>query len=331
MKVADLCATLVFLWLLAAIPMPRGAMAHPALPMPAPEVTMRIATFPHHALAHASAPAASRHAEHEPQHTLWSVKGRRNTLYLLGSIHFLPPDEPLPAAIEAAYAQADRLVMEIDIGNLDLQDMQQSLLELGLLPPGRSLEQQLGPQAHAAVATAARELELDPALLNPLRPWLAAMTLIQQHFARRGLESRAGIEQRLAARARRDQKPVTGLETLRQQLSYLANLPETLQIEFLMYSVADFERMDRDLDELLSAWRQGDIQTLERLLAEGFAAYPELYRPLTIERNHRWVTDIEALLEDEQDYLVIVGALHLVGPESVVALLRSRGHVLQRH
>lgn len=101
---------------------------------------------------------------------MWSVKGPRNTLYLLGSIHFLPPDEPLPAVMDAAYARAGRLVMEIDMDDLHAQDTQRTLRELGLLPPGQSLEQRLGPQAYAAIGAAARELGLDPALLNPLRP-----------------------------------------------------------------------------------------------------------------------------------------------------------------
>lgn len=330
MKVGELRTAFVLLSMLAVIPVLHDATAHPATSAPARETSTLIETL-RHAQAHPPVPSTPRLAEHRGQHALWSMKGRRNTLYLLGSIHFLPTDEPLPAAIEAAYHQADALVMEIDMDDLDAHDTQQALLELGLLPPGRSLQEQLGPQAHAAVAAAARELGLDPVLLNPLRPWMAAMTLIQQHFARRGLDARAGIEQRLTTWARRDRKPIEGLETLQQQLGYLADLPETQQVEFLMYSVEDFERVDRDLDELLSAWRQGDLQTLERLLAEGFEAYPDLYRPLTIERNHRWLPNIEALLESEQDYLVVVGTLHLVGPDSVVALLRSKGYAVRQH
>jgi len=323
-------AAFVLLSMLTAIPALHDAAAHPPAPAPSHAASIQIEPALHRTQIPAATPVALQPVKHEARHALWSVKGRRNTLYLLGSIHFLPPDEPLPAVMDAAYARAGRLVMEIDMDDLDAQDTQRILRELGLLPPGQSLAQRLEPQAYAAIGAAARELGLNPALLNPLRPWMAAMVLIQQHFTRMGLDSAAGIEQRLALRARHDHKPIEGLETLHQQLSYLANLPEPLQIEFLMYSVEDFERVDRDLDELLSAWRQGDIRTLERLLAEGFEAYPDLYRPLTIERNHRWLASIEALLEDDEDCLLVVGALHLVGPDSIVALLRSRGHSVQR-
>jgi hypothetical protein len=34
------------------------------------------------------------------------------------------------------------------------------------------------------------------------------------------------------------------------------------------------------------------------------------------------------LLDDRDDYLVVVGALHLVGPDSVVELLAKRGYAV---
>ena len=37
---------------------------------------------------------------------------------------------------------------------------------------------------------------------------------------------------------------------------------------------------------------------------------------------------LEGLLDDRDDYLVVVGALHLVGRNSVVDLLRQRGYTV---
>ena len=111
----------------------------------------------------------------------------------------------------------------------------------------------------------------------------------------------------------------------------LAKLPDAQQREFLMYSVEETERAAREIDQLIGAWRVGDVKSLARLLADGFDRYPELYRPLTIDRNKRWVPAIEALLDDEDDYLVVVGALHLVGRESVIDLLERGGHKPKQH
>jgi hypothetical protein len=57
---------------------------------------------------------------------------------------------------------------------------------------------------------------------------------------------------------------------------------------------------------------------------------PSLYGPLVVERHRGWLGKIEALLDDEQDWLVVVGAMHLLGPDNLVTLLEGRGHRLHR-
>lgn len=277
------------------------------------------------------ASGAASAAQSEPRHALWSLKGKTNTVYLLGSVHFLKPTDQLPAAVDAAYRDAEQLVMEIDMDDLDPLIVQQTTLELGLLPEGRTLESELGAQMYAQVAAQARTIGLDPALLNRFRPWLAAMTLVQFQLMKQGLNPESGVEQRLTARATADNKEITGLETIEQQLGLLAGLPADQQREFLMYSVEDAENAAQEIDELLAAWRGGDTDVLGRLLAEGFDKYPDLYRPLTIDRNRQWIGRIESLLDDSGDYLVVVGALHLVGKESVIDLLENKGHKVRQH
>lgn len=268
----------------------------------------------------------------EPQrHSLWSVAGKTNTVYLLGSVHFLSQAEQLPAAVDEAYGEAETLIMELDMDDLDREELQRVTLELGVLPPEQSLEQQLGAKTYAQVAEKARSLGLDPAMLQRLRPWLAAVTLVQLHLMKMGLDPSAGVEHRLTERATRDSKPIQGLETLREQLGIMAGLPEEQQREFLVYSVEDTERATREIDALLAAWRKGDGRALADLLAQGFAEYPDLYRPLTVDRNRKWLTQIEPLLDDEDDYLIVVGTLHLVGKDSVLDLLESKGHEVRQH
>jgi uncharacterized protein len=289
---------------------------------------MRRLLLPFAALIAASLTPQASSLAAEP---VWSVQGKHNTVYLLGSVHFLSASEKLPAAADAAYAEAEKLVMEIDLDDLDPREMQQVTLELGLLPDGQTLEAQLGPEVYAKVAAHARTLGADPALLNRFRPWLAALTLVQLHLMKMGLDPSSGVEQRFAARAAADRKPIEGLETIREQLSMLSALPDAQQREFLLYSVEDAERATQEIDALIAAWRRGDAEGLAALLSEGFDEYPELYRPLTVERNRKWLADLANLLDDKDDYLVVVGALHLVGEDSVVELLRGRGYKVTQH
>jgi len=266
-------------------------------------------------------------AEH---HILWSLQGKTNKVYLLGSVHLLKESEQLPAAIDSAYQDAEKLVMEIDMDDLDPLEMQQAVTDLAMLPADQTLQQQLGAQVYDRFASKTRALGVEPAMLDRFRPWFAAITLVQLQLMKMGFDPESGVERRLTGRAKSDGKPIQGLETAREQLQMLARLPEKQQREFLLYSVDDAERMTQEVDELLAAWRSGDTTRMAKLLQEGFDEYPDLYRPLTVERNRKWIPQIEQLLDAREDYLVVVGALHLVGTDSVIDLLERKGYKVKQ-
>lgn len=260
---------------------------------------------------------------------LWTVKGTHNTVYLLGSIHVLRPgDGGLPAAAEAAYADAEQLVMEIDMddpASADPGELLGAMERTALLPQGTSLRDVLGDD-YASVEGRARQAGVDLAVLDRFAPWLVAVTLMQVELARRGFAPELGIEHSLANRAGEDGKAIAGLETAEQQFAAMGGLPLGQQKRFLMMTLEESAQIDAQLDELLGAWRRGDAEALARLLSAEFEEFPELYRPLTVDRNRAWLDRIEGLLDDRDDYLVVVGALHLVGRHSVVDLLGQRGY-----
>lgn len=270
-------------------------------------------------------------AADQQRHSLWSLKGKTNTVYLLGSVHFLNESEQLPQVLDDAYKNAEVLLMEIDMDDLDPAEAQRVTMELGMLPAGQTLQKQLGEATYSRLMARAKDVGVDIERLNRFQPWFAAMTLVQLQLMKMGLASTSGVEQRFTTRAVADKKPIRGLETLREQLGMLAGLPAKQQREFLLYSIDDAERMAEEIDELLSAWRRGDTAALAKLLAQGFEQYPDLYRPLTTERNRRWVDQVEPLLDDREDYLVVVGTLHLVGQDSLIELLEKKGHRITQH
>ena len=155
--------------------------------------------------------------------------------------------------------------------------------------------------------------------------------LLQLEIAHRGFDAAHGIEQQLAERAIADRKPILGLETPEQQFAVLGGLSLAEQKRFLLLALEETEEDDTELEELMAAWRTGDTAALARILSEAFAEFPELYRPLTEDRNRAWIDDLESLLDDRDDYLVVVGALHLVGRNSVLDLLQQRGYTVTQH
>jgi uncharacterized protein YbaP (TraB family) len=293
-------------------------------------MTRRLATFVA-AFAVLAAPAAQADTGRS---VLWTVHGEHNSVYLLGSIHVLRAgDAGLPAAAEAAYDDAERLVMEIDLDDPTIVDpvaMAQQMQRHALLPPGQTLQSVLGAD-YEAVAARLTEAGLQPALVERFAPWFVGMLLLQVEVAKRGFDPAHGIEQQVADRAVADGKPITGLETPADQFAVLGGLSLSDQKRFLMMTLEETESTDERLETLLGAWRSGDTDALASTLSEEFEAFPELYRPLTEDRNRAWVKQLEALLDERDDYLVVVGALHLVGRHNVVDLLRERGHRVTRH
>jgi uncharacterized protein len=262
---------------------------------------------------------------------LWSVRGAHNTVYLAGSMHFLPESAPLPPALLAAYEDAEQLVMELDMDDIAPAEVQMVTLQQGMLPPDRTLEQELGTSVFARVQKEADELGFDAELLQRMRPWLVGLTLTQLQLAKLGWSSHAGVEQRFVRMAAEDRKTIKGLETLSTQIGLLAAMPADLQRQFVLYSVDDTVAMAEEVEKLGAAWRKGDVAELELLLNESFRKYPALYETLTVKRNRAWMHSIEPLLKERDDYLVIVGAAHLLGRDSVVELLRQRGLAVKRH
>ena len=281
-----------------------------------------------------AATAGAGAAEPAGHSILWSVRGEHNTVYLFGSIHVLRPgDVGLPPAAAAAYDDAERVIMEIDMDDPAVSDpvaittlMQQS----ALLPPGQSLRSVLGSD-YPAIAERSAAAGLDLAVMDRFAPWFVALLLLQIEITERGFDAAHGIEQQVTELAVADDKPITGLETPAQQFAILGGLSLQDQKRFLLMTLDESEQDDAQLDALLDAWRRGDTAALASTLSEEFEDFPQLYRPLTEERNRAWVAELEELLDDEDDYLVVVGALHLVGRNSVVDLLRQSGRTVTQH
>ena len=121
------------------------------------------------------------------------------------------------------------------------------------------------------------------------------------------------------------------LETVEEQLGFFAKLPTEQQRQFLRATLKDLDTEGSDAAVMVRAWQRGDSAELERLLRKESGDTPELFRMLTTDRNRRWLPRIVALLSESQDYLVIVGALHLVGSDGLIELLRRQGYSVVQH
>jgi uncharacterized protein YbaP (TraB family) len=264
---------------------------------------------------------------------VWLVEGESNSIYLLGSVHMLrKSDHPLPSAIESAYVDADSLLMEIDMDDLDPVASQALVTQLGILNDGRSLRELMGPERYAKAAAAALAMDIPIEMLDKTEPWLAAITVEQLALNRIGFNPIYGVELHLMAKAVADGKEIAGFESIEEQIRFLDGLSLDAQIELLLQTLDESIDISSEMDRMIDAWRHGDVQYLEENMLSDMQQYPELYRRLVVDRNQRWVDTIQAMLDDDENYLIIVGALHLIGDDGVPDLLSRLGvNVSQMH
>jgi len=263
--------------------------------------------------------------------TLWRVDGAENSVYLLGSIHLLrAEDHPLPRAIDAAYADAEVLVMELDMDDLDPARTQAAFNSAGVMSDGTTLRELMGEEYYRAAEEAAAVIDVPLDMLASSEPWLAAMTVELMMLYRMGFDPMLGVEMTMTNRATADGKPIEGLETVEQQLGFLDGLPLEAQREMLLQTLLQGAEMTGSVDALIDAWRRGDTATLETELLQSIEEQADLHEALIVDRNRRWAETIATWLDDELDYLVVVGALHLVGDDGVPSLLGQAGYGIQQ-
>jgi uncharacterized protein len=259
-------------------------------------------------------------------HSLWELHGKHNTVYLLGSIHVLrQSDYPLAAPVLEAYANAKSLLMEVNLDEISSEQVQSEMLGSAILPEGKTLPDVLGNQRYARANQLAREVGVDLSNFDQFAPWFAAEAISQLQLAQLGFQPEAGVEMHFLEKARTDGKSVAGLETVHDQISLFQNMSMDTQAEYLLSSLDQAKDLPAQVDSMVSAWKRGDSQWFVKQIQSELGRDPILYQAVLGSRNRKWLPKIEALLNDDKNYLVIVGTGHLVGSGSVIDLLKKDG------
>jgi uncharacterized protein YbaP (TraB family) len=261
-----------------------------------------------------------------PLHALWELHGKHNTVYILGSIHVLrPSDYPLAPAVLHAYSDASSILMEVNLAQIDVQRMQTELLASARLPEGKTLPGIMGDARYKRAQALAQEVGVDIGIFDAFAPWFAAEAISQLQLQQLGFQPKSGVEMFFLERARTDGKSVAGLETVHDQIALFDALSMDEQADYLVASLEEAHDLPKEVDAMVHAWASGDTQWFADQMKSEIGRDPVLYDSVLVARNRKWVPKIEALLNDDKNYLVIVGTGHLVGQGSVIALLKKDG------
>ena len=267
---------------------------------------------------------------------MWEVQGGQNKAYLLGSIHIMPEDTyPLDEKIEKAFEEANVLVVEVDITKIDQEKIQAVIVEKACYKEGKNLQTEIPEDLYKSVSEKFEELGVPMDQIDIYKPWFVSMNLGLLSLQKLNITAGLGIDVHFLNKANEKKMEILDLETADSQLEMLASNPGKVQIDYLQYSIDDYEQSTAIFMEMLEAWKTGDTEKMNKVskvkmleLEEELPGIIDFYNKLFTERDEKILVKIEKLLNNEEDhvYFIIVGALHLVGDDGLIKLLNEKGY-----
>ena len=156
------------------------------------------------------------------------------------------------------------------------------------------------------------------------------MTLSSTYYHQQQYTVVNGADVRVMAFANTRKKPITYLETPRQQLEFFANAARDVEVANLEALIATFNQRPKSIENGISAWVAGDVDELSMRLHRGLRSNPAGKRILLDERNISWAAKITDLLAGSKTHFITVGIGHLGGPNNVIGYLCKKGFMVTR-
>jgi uncharacterized protein YbaP (TraB family) len=263
---------------------------------------------------------------------LWKVTSATSEIYLFGTLHALQPGTQWRTpAYDAAYAKAQTVWFEADLGTADPATVGLIVSRYGV-DPERGLSEKL-----AADDLRALQGQADMDRMEHLRPWAAALMLSMRPVLAGGADVARGADIVVTRQARAGGKQVRTFETLEDQARMFAGLSEPAELRYLADVIHQRQAPPRRLSldpgasSLEAQWLAGDLARLgPGLVGELAHDNPGLYDALLKRRNLAWADQLTSEMAGAHVELVNVGALHMVGPDGLPALLAARGFKVER-
>ncbi|MDX2321498.1 MAG: TraB/GumN family protein [Moritella sp.] len=259
--------------------------------------------------------------------SVWEVSNGKSSIYLGGTVHVLTAEDyPLPAEFDRAYALADVLVLETDMAKLDSPEFQQTMLTELSYPKGQDLTQHLTADTYQQLAAYCQSRGIGMQVINNFKPSMISLMLTMVELQRLNFTG-IGVDKHFNNKAVADGKPLGQLETVEQQLAFIAGLGKGKEDALIRYSLDDIKTLPTFMQEMKTSWRNGERQALVDLaITPLIKDFPDIYQSLLVQRNNNWLPQIETMFSNQSTELVLVGTLHLVGEDGLLKQLEAAGY-----
>lgn len=276
------------------------------------------------------APASAK-APQAAHPALWEVSDPDTTIYLFGTIHLLPENFQWETAkFDKAIAASQELVVETIVDTKNPTKLMSVLASIGFakgLPP---LVDRVSPAKRPLLEAAIAKSGVPRPIFDQMKTWTAAFMLLGNQYKAMGLKGDAGVEAVLREKFTAEGKPIGELESNAEQLGFFNTLPEKAQRALLEGALDEQQGMDPEFAGMLKAWANGDVDGIARTFDHDLSGSPELQQTLIRQRNANWSKWIEQRMAQPGSLMIAVGAGHLAGNESVIAMLQRDGYRVRR-
>lgn len=265
---------------------------------------------------------------------LWKATSGTNTVYILGSLHFMKKEAyPLARKIEDAFDVSDVVVVEANINDIARVDVQK-LIDTAFYTGDDTLENHVSAETYSLVKKQYEKLGIPLWLVSRQKPWFLALTITSFELAKLGFDPNYGIEMHFTSKAL-PKKRIEELESFEYQINLLSGFSDREQELFLLETLKDVQayEAEAEADALLRAWQTGDTKRLESIMMKNGSdegSLSQVYEKLMYQRNRNMTSKIEGYLKKRETCFVIVGAGHLVGNRGIIELLKSKGYTIEQ-
>ncbi|WP_018923131.1 TraB/GumN family protein [Salsuginibacillus kocurii] len=264
----------------------------------------------------------------EPEHegVFYKVEEGEQTVYLFGSIHIGEERMyPLDDVIEERFEEADRLAVEVNISDYETdQEITNQLMSAGLYQGEERLSDYLPEETFEHLL---EELSFMPGqedMIDQFQPWLATLMLTQQAVMTTEFDPDFGVDQYFLEQASDQDIPIDSLEDIEDQINMFTQTPQDEQIKELELTLQDMDGASEALEDLQQIWLDGNEEAIEEMRDQDGETATHDTLALDERDAHMAAEIINYLEEDnEETTFVVVGAMHLVGENSIVDQLEQ--------
>jgi uncharacterized protein len=261
----------------------------------------------------------------QPQSSLlWKISGNgvSGESYLFGTIHALPASRFILNDIyKSRLETTESLVLEIDMSDPKMMGEIQNEMVM----KHQKIDSLLSKEDYRIVSGFFNDsLSIPLMMVNRVKPIFLSSFILQKYLGK----NPASYETAFLKIAQDAHKQVFGLETIKEQVSYIDKISLKDQSDILLESVKDYEKQKKEYFDLVDVYLSGDIDKIYSLMKETSSEFKEFGTILIDDRNKKWAELIPLMIKKSSCFIA-VGSGHLGGENGLIRLLKTKGYTVE--